>query len=380
MSSGSRLDTGPGPPDRSMRFLVAWDGSELSTLALRVAINVLSRKGDQLLVYRVTNRGRYGASDEFEVDVLQEQLAEELQGAPEGLRILKHQQGLGLVEEVDPAKGAPLTVDEKGRAEAVKISRRIVEFAALCHADVLVMGSVGNKAEDSATFQQTNLGSSAHLAALQAPCSVVLIRPGCRVDSKLATVYMVAVDGSHHALHALRMCTEMAKEKDEIVCHVFGPPDFTEPVEEQCTGLLQELMSRKKVEYAVIPTELSDSAGEHGDELAETARQCRFKQQAFLVFGALGRTADSEAGREGDEANCLFSPAPSPCTSPCASPFEADPRPEAVTLGRVARWCIHEAPCSLIIARPRSKQLDVPIAGSLYRAASAPVREAMGVM
>eukprot|EP00913_Durusdinium_trenchii_P006519 g6123.t1 len=45
---------------KRMRILVAWDGSELSTLALRCTIRVLSRPGDQLLVYHVRNPGRLG--------------------------------------------------------------------------------------------------------------------------------------------------------------------------------------------------------------------------------------------------------------------------------------------------------------------------------
>eukprot|EP00439_Symbiodinium_sp_Y106_P046357 s1384_g5.t3 len=87
--------TGPG-----MRFLVAWDGSELGTLALRATIHVLSRPGDQLLVYHVRNPGRYGALDEFEFDNLQKRLSEELEGA-RGLRILSQQKS-GEMDEAKP--------------------------------------------------------------------------------------------------------------------------------------------------------------------------------------------------------------------------------------------------------------------------------------
>mmetsp|Transcript_79054 Transcript_79054/g.239818 ORF Transcript_79054/g.239818 Transcript_79054/m.239818 type:complete len:343 (+) Transcript_79054:68-1096(+) len=316
-----------------MRFLVAWDGSELSTLALRVAIHVFSRQGDQLLVYHVTNRGRHEASPELELEALQQRLASELSGA-QGLRVLRQRCGGGEIQEV-PTAGAGserlLTVHEKEAAEATKISQRIVEFAAVADADVLVMGSTGVKGDASASYQRTMLGSSAHLAALVAPCSVVLVRQGCKVDPKLATVYMVAVDGSQHALHAMRLSAEWARpDKDEIVCRVFGPADFTATVEETCTNWLQQLMHTKKVEYAVIPTELAESADVLGDELSETARMCRFRQQAFLVFGARGRGADDEA-----------------------SPSNANGDSKPTTLGHVARWCILEAQCSLIIARTR---------------------------
>merc|ERR1719384_2401890 len=195
------------------------------------------------------------------------------------------------------------------------------------------MGSVGGNQEESASFQNTTLGSSAHLAALRAPCTVMLIRPGCRVEPRLSTVFMVAVDGSQHALHALRLSADMARPlQDEIVCHVFGPPDFTDEVEDQCKVLLQEVMKEKRVEYAVIPTELEETADVHGDELAEASKECRFRQQGFLVFGARGRNADGTMG-------------PSPDSSPIA------PR-ASTSLGHVARWCIREAQCSLIIARP----------------------------
>ena len=85
--------------------------------------------------------------------------------------------------------------------------------------------------------------------------------------------------------------------------------------QEHCTGELQRLMGARKVEYAVISTELEDSAKEHGDELAEAARQCRFRQQAFLVFGARGCQADD--------------------VTPECSPIA---RRGSTTLGHVARW------------------------------------------
>lgn len=336
-----------------MRFLVAWDGSELSTLALRATISTWARSGDQLLVYHVANRGRYGASEEFELESLQSRLRDELEAAKE-LRVLVQTRD-GDIEDVDvpcsprrrlvhdgcaDASGerqrtALLTVHEKESSEAAKISKRIIDFAGVSGADVLVMGSVGVKSEASATFQRVTLGSSAHLAALSAPCTVVLIRPGFRCDPSLRSVYMVAVDGSNHSYQALELCSEWARyDKDEIVCHVFGPPEFTQPIEERCTGLLQQLMRSRKVEYAVIPTELEDSADMHGDELAEAAKQCRFRQQAMLVFGACGRQAETT------------SPDATPAST-IAAPAVAQP----ATLGHVARWCICEAQCSLIVAR-----------------------------
>lgn len=347
-----------------MRFLVAWDGSDLSTLALRATIYTLARKGDQLLVYHVTNRGRYGASEEFELESLQARLRSMLEEATD-LRILVQKKD-GEIEDVvapcsppcSPSVGGPgecdgpdlLTVHEKECAEAAKVSKRIIQFAEVSGADVLVMGSMGVKEAGSATYKRTTLGSSAHCATLSSPCTVVLIRPGYRVEPKLRSVYMVAVDGSQHAYHALQLCSDWARyDKDEVVCHVFGPPEFTQPIEEHCTGLLQQLMSERKVEYAVIPTELEDSAGEHGDELAEAARQCRFRQQAFLVFGACGRQAE-----EG-----VISPECSPTARNGAG----------TTLGRVARWCIREAGCSLIIARIKSQP---PQPSFLMRSVTAP--------
>lgn len=349
-----------------MRFLVAWDGSELSTLALRATIFTLARKGDQLLVYHVANRGRYGASEEFELDALQVRLRGMLEEAVD-LRVLVQRRD-GMLEDVaapcsPPCSPAPvvrgpgagpkselLTVHEKEGAEAGKISNRIIEFASFSRADVLVMGSMGVKEASSTTYKRTTLGSSAHLAALSAPCSVVLIRPGYRVDPKLRSVFMVAMDGSQHAYHALQLCSDWARyDKDEVVCHVFGPPEFTQPIEEHCTGLLQKLMSVSKVEYAVIPTELESEADVIGDELAETARQCRFRQQAFLVFGACGRQSED-------------------VKSPEASPTASG---STTTLGHVARWCICEAQCSLIIARIKAEE-DAPQPESLFRSSTVP--------
>lgn len=357
-----------------MRFLVAWDGSELSTLALRATITTLTRSGDELLVYHVANHGRYGASKEFELDSLHDRLRAELDEAKE-LRVLVQTKD-GAIEDVpapcsppcspgvaepvvasdeDVAVPAPrprgrhstcptplLTVHQKECAEAEKISKRILDFAHESSADVLVMGSMGTKSKASTTFQRVTLGSSAHLAALSAPCTVVLIRPGFKCDPKLRSVYMVAVDGSQHAYHALDLCSEWARyDKDEIVCHVFGPPEYTQPIEEHCTGLLQVLMQTRKVEYAVIPTELEDSADMHGDELAEAAQQCRFRQQAMLVFGACGRQKET------------LSPEASPKAAPAVEP--------PATLGRVARWCIGEAQCSLIIARIKASSSGQPM-------------------
>merc|ERR1712032_122507 len=110
----------------------------------------------------------------------------------------------------------------------------------------------------------------------------------------------------------------------------FGPPEFTEHVQKLCTDSLQNLMHVKKIEYAVVPTEIDDEADVIGEELADTARDCRFRQQAFLVFGARGRRAEDEL----------------PDTPLSMSG-------EGTTLGKVATWCVHEAQCSLIIARPK---------------------------
>eukprot|EP00434_Breviolum_minutum_P025495 symbB.v1.2.022527.t1/scaffold1944.1/size145740/4 len=121
---------------------------------------------------------------------------------------------------VDSHSQMLMTVHQKEKEEEVKISRMILNFAAASNADVLVMGSFGRKEERSNCFQQTTLGSSAHLAALEAPCSVVLIRPGCRVDPKLATVFMVAVDGSLHSQHALQMCSEWARPDKDVLLSV----------------------------------------------------------------------------------------------------------------------------------------------------------------
>ncbi|CAE7296365.1 ANK1 [Symbiodinium natans] len=273
-------------------------------------------------------------------------------------------QSLGLQRESQPEEvdysstngQLLMTVHQKEKAEAIKISRMIVNFAARSSADVLVMGSTGRKETGSLNFQRTTLGSSAHLAALEAPCTVVLIRPGCRVDPKLATVFMVAVDGSFHSRYALQISTEWARpDKDEIVCRVFGPPEFTESVERLCTDQLQAVMRDKKVEYAVIPTELDETADVHGDDLSDTAQQCRFRQQAFLVFGARGR--NSEGGAD-----------PS---SPVSASEPGSPAADApTTLGHVARWCIKEAQCSLIIARP--KLWKSPTGLVIWRASSLP--------
>eukprot|EP00435_Cladocopium_sp_Y103_P018677 s1067_g4.t1 len=260
-----------------------------------------------------------------------------------------------------------MTVHQKEKEEAVKISRMIVNFAACTNADVLVMGSTGLKEGRSNCFQRTTLGSSAHLAALEAPCSVVLIRPGCRVDPKLATVFMVAVDGSLHSQYALQMCTEWARpDKDEIVCRVFGPSDFTEPVERMCTDQLQAVMRTKKVEYAVIPTELDETADVHGDDLSDAAKQCRFRQQAFLVFGARGRRYETSGSIP---TSPTLSPAASDA-SPSGGDGDGDGGDSATTLGHVARWCIKEAQCSLIIARP--KMYQSPTGLVILRAASLP--------
>lgn len=351
-----------------MRFLVAWDGSDLSTLALRATIHIFSRQDDQLFVYHVANRGRYGASEEFGVEVLQARLASELESAAGKLRVLSQRCRGSLFEEVPTAakaasaevlreggvRPALLTVHEKDAGEADKISERIVDFAIESGADALVMGSIGAKQDASTSYQQTGLGSSARLAALKAPCSVLLIRPGCKLESKVKTVFMVAVDGSHHALHALRLCGDLARQdRDEIVCRVCGPPEFTEPVEESCKDLLQEVMRQKKVEYSVIQQLLEEDAEDEGAELAEVAKDCRFKQQAFLVFGARGRHAEGE---------WLGSPNISPATSPKANKCNTDGEEgdadsavavqKSTCLGHVARWCIREAQCSLIIARP----------------------------
>lgn len=337
-----------------MRFLVAWDGSELGTLALRAAIHILSRKGDQLLVYHVTDPEHRQAAELDKVgeeeggggtmEALEARVDAELQAAEGKLHILTEGRE-GRLEEVPQASPSAassagsrhvLTVHETEAAKAARTSQRIVDFALACGADALVMGSVGGNQSESNCFRRTTLGSSAHMAAQRAPCTVMLIRPGCKVDKRLATVFMVAVDGSQHALHALRLSADMARpEQDEIVCRVFGPADFTAEVQEVCETILQEAMREKKVEYAVIPTELEESADVQGNELEETARQCRFRQQAFLVFGARGKKADGKGGFNS------VSPDSSP-TAPGAS----------TSLGHVARWCIAEAQCSLIIARP----------------------------
>lgn len=56
-------------------------------------------------------------------------------------------------------------------------------------------------------------------------------------------------------------------------------------------GQLRQLTGRaapRQVEYAVIPTELDESADVHGDDLSEAAQQCRFRRLAGGGGGAGG--------------------------------------------------------------------------------------------
>lgn len=43
-----------------------------------------------------------------------------------------------------------------------------------------------------------------------------------------------------------------------------------------------------EVEYAVIPTELDESADVHGDDLSDAAKQCRFRALVVSFLLALG--------------------------------------------------------------------------------------------
>ena len=44
-----------------------------------------------------------------------------------------------------------------------------------------------------------------------------------------------------------------------------------------------------EVEYAVIPTELDESADVHGDDLSDAAKQCRFRALVVSFLLALGQ-------------------------------------------------------------------------------------------
>merc|ERR1712124_140828 len=101
-----------------------------------------------------------------------------LDTAPEYLRVLVQNED-GEIEDVSPPvtplervdehpSGVLFTVHKKESAEEKKVSCRIIDFARISDADVLVMGSMGVKKDTSSTFQSTTLGSSAHLAALSA--------------------------------------------------------------------------------------------------------------------------------------------------------------------------------------------------------------------
>jgi len=119
-------------PDRPARFMVAWDGSEIATLALKATIHSFVKPGDRVVVYHCSNAARHAANYDAKF-------------APESLTALLQDAGVSTdVHDV--------VFDEKNRPDD-KISEKILRYAAKKQVDFLVMGDVGTKAGASRSVQ-----------------------------------------------------------------------------------------------------------------------------------------------------------------------------------------------------------------------------------
>jgi len=281
-----------------MRFMLGWDGSEVSNTALKLTISSLLSNDDQLSVYHCTKPSRHPRLQrpELQPESLQKALTE-------------------LKEELNVQGEIEVDIEEK-EGVTDQICNKITSFAEQRGVDVLVLGSEGSKADSSSSVEHCGISSSG-VAAAESGGTTVLVRPSHKIKDN--HIFAVALDAFPHP--AFDIAKKLCKVGDQLEVHIVGTKSYTDPIKFRCLENLQQ-DSGNFAEYSVIPSTLPEKAT-IGSVLAHVAEM--LPHNSFMALGAKGTGLSCDgAGTMHKESND--------------------------SLGTVAKWCLSRAGISIIVA------------------------------
>jgi len=188
----------PPPRPKPATLMVAVDGGIVAKQAFHYAARLM-RKDDKLIVYHVTNPGRYkDMAPSFQPDVIKSSFETE-----------------AIKADIAMTHTVEYVVEEK-KDESDKVRNKIRDYAS-SNADVVVLGSFGHKShskvDDEHKDSFSKIGSTTSTVTSGCDAAVVVLkRSTCDLKVKGCNRYCVAVDGSELAHAAfVEGCTFMKR-------------------------------------------------------------------------------------------------------------------------------------------------------------------------
>jgi nucleotide-binding universal stress UspA family protein len=245
------------PMERMERLLVATDWSDSSRSAVVEAIQVAKACSSKLIAMTtvLTNREYEDA-----MPWVIEQAEKEMQEKLASIRGMASEQGVDC--ETFIYRGDDPSMD-------------IVNAAVTKHVDMIVMGTHGRKG-----IKKFIMGSVTGNVIGQAPCKVLIVPPGGKIDYR---IILIATDGSSHSVAAASEAAAIAKRYKSFLIIVSVAPSATEiPFAEENVKQVIDLAEREGLEKTGIVLE-----GKPHEAILNIAQQ---KQAGLLVVGSHGRT------------------------------------------------------------------------------------------
>ena len=291
------------------RIVAAYDGSSLSEAAVALALRLSAGTGGHVTLTHVLE-----VPDHF---------PEIPETAPSIERLIT------LVEEEWTARMAALAArapdDASLTTEVITASRVVPALLDLLHdadADLVVAGTHGTGAV------RRLLGSVSQQLLDHAPCSVLLVRDTPPVDPPIV---VAAVDGSPVTPAVIAAGEEAANAFDAtlVVAHVIDERigavarvDATHPLHEMARRRGRQILD-EALSHVTLPVDRVDEALREGRPSDVVAELCRERRARMLVAGNHGAHGFAE-----------------------------------MLLGSTVRHLVHDAPCPVLVVRPRAGQAE----------------------
>lgn len=179
-----------------LKYMVAVDGSRIAVQAFKTAARLM-KKGDSMIVYHVTNPGRYkDMSANFHPDTIKANFE------TEAIRC-------------DIAMTHDITFVCEEKKEGEKIREKIRDYAAM-NADVVVIGSYGAKRQaKDAKADFTCIGTTTAMVTSGCKAISLVVKPSSgELAIKAQRRFHIAVDGSDIAHNAYKAALEFMKKGD----------------------------------------------------------------------------------------------------------------------------------------------------------------------
>jgi hypothetical protein len=262
-----------------MRYLCGYDGSELSIKSIYVI--------SKLILARIHKRGE---KEELEDVVLYLYFCENSAKDQERMESIKGR--LKLLGKELENELFRIEIIHDTKVGQKKISLMILDIVDRLKINILVLGSMGYKKEDSYTYQQKGLSSCSWTAINNCKCNVMIIREKFQI--KLNTVWLVASDASPGSHEALDSVIEHCGTHDDIVIKLFSDYQATRKARQFYRGKLMDCLKKQLLgDYSiVVENTLLGNSASIGTKISEQANM--LPANSFAVFLSKSRNPIKE--------------------------------------------------------------------------------------